>query len=183
MGWKSKENLFYSRKLKKFVDVKTKLLSWVIKNKKGCWVWQGATEGPITHRYGSTRLNGINFKCHRLSYELWKGSIPKGLHIDHLCKNTRCINPDHLEPVTHKENMARGLNATKTHCKRGHEYTPENTYAGIKTKRTCRICIKLRANKRRDDGCYRTEEYKKQRRSLYRKYKAMGKYRKIRGEK
>lgn len=95
--------------------------------------------------------NGVkNTRTHRFSYELYKGQIPKGLVIDHLCKNTSCVNPDHLEVVTSGENTRRGVNyhGTKTHCKNGHEFTPENTYVRPKGYRTCRKCCRIYDTKR-----------------------------------
>ena len=88
----------------------------------------------------------MNRRAHRCSYEFLKGEIPNGLVIDHLCRVRNCINPDHLEPVTPLENMMRGnnqtvTNKTKTVCKNGHEFTPENTYTNpYSGKRKCRTC-------------------------------------------
>lgn len=80
---------------------------------------------------------------HRLSYENFKGKISKELEIDHLCNNRRCVNPDHLEAVTHLTNIQRGLsgmpNRMKTHCIHGHEFTKQNIVIW-KNWRSCRIC-------------------------------------------
>lgn len=96
----------------------------------GCWVW---TAARCRDGYGvfSPRHSG-QLKAHRFAYELLIGPIPDGLVIDHLCRNTACVNPAHLEPVTPKTNVLRGVSAAaqakrRTHCIRGHEYTPENT--------------------------------------------------------
>jgi len=91
------------------------------------------------HGYGHVRaFGGDNWLAHRAMYVLMVGAIPDGLMLDHLCRNRACVNPGHLEPVTHAENQRRGVLA-RTHCKWGHEFTPENTYVGG-GKRTCRIC-------------------------------------------
>jgi hypothetical protein len=112
-----------------------------------CWTWTGVARG--TGGYGGFRYDGRMQFAHRVSYELLVGPIPEGLVIDHLCRNRKCVNPEHLEPVTQTENMARG-SAARTHCKQGHEYTPENTvpvHNGSTASRWCRICLK--ASKRR----------------------------------
>lgn len=93
--------------------------------------------------------------AHRWSYETHVGPIPAGLELDHLCRNTTCINPDHLEPVTRAENNRRkemhlGIGEYATHCVNGHEYTPENTYlrpAGSSGARDCRTCIAERVRR------------------------------------
>ena len=83
--------------------------------------------------------------AHRVAYELMRGPIPDGLTLDHLCRNVGCVNPDHLEPVTMKENILRGYSpaaqaARRDECAHGHAYTPENTYRYANGSRRCRIC-------------------------------------------
>lgn len=78
----------------------------------GCWIWNGSTTGK-DGRYGQFIVNGRPFKAHRWSYEDHKGTIPDGLELDHLCRVTLCVNPDHLEPVTHLVNVRRGLAARR----------------------------------------------------------------------
>ena len=85
--------------------------------------------------------------AHRAYYERYVGPIPEGLVIDHLCRNRRCVNPTHLEPVTSAENNLRGLgpgavNRRKKACHRGHAFTPENTYhpPSDPKHRMCRAC-------------------------------------------
>lgn len=114
--------------------------------KTGCWNWVGSKNKD---GYGNLSINGKNVTSHRFSYELFKSKISKGLTIDHICRNTSCCNPNHLEIVTIKDNILRGTsfaasNARKTHCPQGHEYTKENTYTT--EGRRCRIC-KLKASK------------------------------------
>ena len=118
-------------------------LSDKLYNDEPCWNWVGAKN---KQGYGRFNVNGKAVRTHRYSYELFKKSIPTGLVIDHLCKNTSCCNPDHLEPVTQKENTLKGMTGQhirvpRTHCKRGHEYTPENIIPHTNNKRgRCRIC-------------------------------------------
>lgn len=90
---------------------------------------------------------GRRTRVHRWTYEHFVGPIPDDLPLDHLCRNVACCLPSHLEPVTVLENTLRGdgitaRNSRKTHCKNGHEFTPENTYIKPNTThRQCRICV------------------------------------------
>jgi len=113
---------------------------------KECWLWTGYKGSGGYGRFGANKKVGY---AHRIAYELVKGPIPKGLELDHLCRNPACVNPSHLEPVTHKENMERGTHATKTHCINGHKFTPRNTYTppskpGTRECRTCRAARRQR---------------------------------------
>ena len=94
-----------------------------------CWLWTA----PLTqYGYGSFHISHKRRFAHALAYEWLCGPIPASLEPDHLCRNRACVNPLHLEPVTHRENVLRGASfaasyAHRTYCKHGHEYTPENT--------------------------------------------------------
>lgn len=116
---------------------------------EGCWEW-GA--GHVSAGYGTFTFGGITYRAHRVAYTLARGPIPDGMTIDHLCRNRGCVNPDHLEPVTSRENTLRGVgpsaeNARKTHCVHGHEFTIENTYVYGRF-RFCRTCNRIRSRER-----------------------------------
>lgn len=123
-----------------------------------CWLWtEGRSKGgyPIFH---IPKVGGADRQivyAHRYAYGFCVGPIPEGLTIDHLCETKLCVLPEHLEPTTLRVNVLRSsrapaaINARKTHCKRGHEFTEENTSrfkseAG-RLKRHCRTCDRLRA--------------------------------------
>lgn len=101
-----------------------------------------------TGKFYATGYGRVGYKmAHRLVYEKEVGPIPDGLQIDHLCRNRWCVNSEHLEPVTIKENVLRGegfaaINKRKTHCNSGHEFTVANTYIrkDRPQRRECRIC-------------------------------------------
>lgn len=109
-----------------------------------CWEWTASTiEGYGQFWSGSKRM-----LAHRYCWELLVGPIPKGLQIDHLCRNPLCVNPDHLEPVTSQVNTLRGNNfsaheARRTHCPKGHEYALVEIYGG-RAHRRCIECRKAR---------------------------------------
>lgn len=112
----------------------------------GCWEWQAGKNRKWG--YGTFRVKGYRTKkAHRFSHEFFKGPIPAGLTIDHLCRNKGCVNPDHLEAVTNRENSLRsdniaGRNARKTHCPKGHPYDEKNTFKQFLGGRGCRACNK-----------------------------------------
>lgn len=129
---------------------KSRLFSHCEIQPNGCWLWTGATErngyglftGPAGHPVAKMTV------AHRWSYYAMRGPIPDGMELDHLCNVRGCINPAHLEPVTKAEN-ARRRSERQTHCKWGHEFTPENTRikAGTQNHRICRICHRRNSSK------------------------------------
>ena len=128
----------------------------------GCWLWAAYVNRAGYAQMGvGNKSDGSKRKvnAHRVSYELHTGPIPVGLEIDHKCRVRCCVNPDHLEAVTHQENVRRGIagdvagarERAKTHCKYGHPFSGENLRpkSGGKGHRRCRECGRIRAAKMR----------------------------------
>jgi len=123
-----------------------------------CWEW---TASMYPTGYGHFSIMGQGIRAHRFSYELLVGPIPEGMVIDHLCRTPLCVNPAHLEPVTQRENVLRGVglpaeNARKTHCKHGHELAGANLslFGG---KRRCLAC-RARWQRERHARSYKKEQ-------------------------
>ena len=115
-----------------------------------CWLWSSSLTpgGYALFRVGETKI-----PAHRWAYEQSIGPIPAGLQIDHLCRVRHCVNPSHLEPVTARQNVLRGeglcsVNAHKTSCIHGHEFTATNTYIRTAGGRRCRMCHRISENNR-----------------------------------
>lgn len=116
----------------------------------GCWLWMGA----LTFGYGRFWVNGRNARAHRISYEAFVGPIPDGLVIDHTCRQKSCVNPEHLEVVTHKENVRRGLTgyAIRDKCRSGkHKITAVSFFTYPNGWRRCRQCRTESQRRRRAD--------------------------------
>lgn len=120
---------------------------------EGCWLW--TAKAQTSNGYGQLRVNGRMVLVHRFAYELLVGPIPEGMQIDHLCRVRRCVNPDHLEPVTNLTNRQRSAPfrprmhrptrrphpREQTHCIKGHPFDEANTGAQP-TGRRCRACAR-----------------------------------------
>mgnify|MGYP001580768529 CR=1 FL=1 len=113
----------------------------------GCWLW---TDALTDKGYGKFWLIHRQYFSHVVSWERIYGRTPDGLELDHKCRMPACVNPQHLEPVTHRENILRGLrniisiNARKISCAQGHQFTSENTFINKHGHRQCRTCKRAR---------------------------------------
>ena len=148
----------------------------IVDNNSGCWNFNSMNRNG----YGRIKINRKIFSAHRFAYEVNKGKIPSGLTLDHLCKNRSCVNPEHLEPVTLKENILRGTspqanNAKKSTCINGHPLTGKNLYINPASgQRVCRACknkfgceyVKRKASK---DPDYYHKRWIKQKPNYHRK--------------
>lgn len=122
-----------------------RFLNKIMPQEDGCWLWTAALHSA---GYGIIGNQSGTFYAHRLSYEFFVGEIPQELDIDHLCRVRACVNPDHLEPVTRRENILRGTagqitgarQRAKTHCCNGHEFDEKNTRLNMRGSRVCRAC-------------------------------------------
>lgn len=126
----------------------------------GCWIWTAATNRHGYGMFNPGRSTGRRWRAaHIWAYEHFIGTVPDGLELDHLCRNPRCANPNHLEPVSHAVNIRRGITvqrnrerfAAQTHCKNGHPFSGENLLmsGGIRICRTCKRAAGARTRQRR----------------------------------
>jgi hypothetical protein len=146
----------------------------------GCWLWRASMNNngygqiAIGTKDGGDRRRVL---AHRLSYELARGPIPEGMSLDHLCRKPACVNPDHLEPVSHAENMRRSRGyRRKTECKSGHALTPDNLVprAGKEGQFRCKACLDAAraesATKHRDAKVAKAALYRDANRERVREY-------------
>jgi hypothetical protein len=122
-----------------------------------CWEWRARLDRD-GYGYHWRGQRGLTVMAHRIAYVEMIGAIPGGLELDHLCRNRKCVNPEHLEPVTTRVNQLRGethaaRNSAKTHCPHGHPYSGENLEIRAGGRRACRTC--RREQKRRWDAARR----------------------------
>lgn len=122
-----------------------------------CWLWTASGNG---RGYGKFHVDGTLRYAHRWVYEQLVGPVPAGLELDHLCRVPACVNPDHLEPVTHAENMRRGAptGRRKTHCPQGHPYAGAHLYVTPDGRRDCRTCRRACDTRRRAGRAARSQE-------------------------
>lgn len=133
----------YTRPTKPVVD---RIRERSVVTESGCREWPTLSQnGYGRMRVGSLGKDRRAGYAHIEAYRAFVGEIPAGLQLDHLCRNRACCNPAHLEPVTPSVNAKRGLSGVRpTHCMRGHEFTPENSYVFANGTRGCRACRRLR---------------------------------------
>ena len=132
---------------------------WLLDPATGCWLW---IAGKDAYGYGQFHGGrGLTSRAHRWSWMLYRGEIPSGVFIDHMCRVKHCVNPDHLRLATPAQNTLENSvgitaqNKIKTHCSRGHEYAGRNLAIKIekgKPRRVCRRCSCIHT-KRYEDRC------------------------------
>lgn len=153
-----------------YEDVLRRRIRAKVKIVNGCWIWQRAIN-KVTG-YSHISAYGKSTTAHRLSYRLFKGEIPEGTEIDHLCRVRACCNPDHLEAVTHRVNLERSPlhimfndefrylagSPKQTHCKNGHELTPENRGHHGRCKTCSRRYVAETAARKKNDPAYQERQ-------------------------
>jgi hypothetical protein len=128
-------------------------------NEKGCWIFEGC---KARGGYGLKQIDGKLQLLHRAAYERLVGPLPEGAVLRHRCPGgdePACWNPEHLKPGTQQQNLmesdtAAARQAAQTHCKRGHEFTPENTYLyrGMRNCKACRVVTSRDSKRKRREG-------------------------------
>lgn len=125
--------------------------------KTECWIWTAYKNacgyGWFRGQESKKEWGYTGRLAHRWAYEHFIGKIQEGFELDHICRNRSCVNPEHLQQVTHKENMSNAVEykVRKDYCKKGHLLSPDNLYICYKKngqiRRICRICKKISERK------------------------------------
>ena len=122
-----------------------RVLARIAPDETGCWLWQGTIVKPG----GYPKFSGVY--AHRFTYTTLIGAIPDNHELDHLCRVRHCVNPHHLEAVTHFVNVSRAPFMNLSACKWGHDFTPDNTAIRVRadgaTYRQCRTCVRIRSTR------------------------------------
>ncbi len=160
MTYHDSNRLPVSRKLLTRIFSKIELSAEQFYNNSPCWNWIANINN---HGYGMFSYGGSKRAAHTIMYRLVVGEIRSGLECDHLCRNTRCVNPAHIEPVSRRENVLRGVsgcavNARKTQCEYGHELSGKNLVLPADGSRQCRKC----RNRRQSESQKRQEARRKE---------------------
>lgn len=141
-------------------------------SRSGCWEWNLSLDGD---GYGSIKVAGRARRAARTSYEVFVDDIPEGMVVHQTCQNRACVNPDHLETITNRDQFARGKSdplknfaayyerrRAATHCPNGHPWDEENTrHTGV--QRVCRACLREGMRTRREDDDFRAAERERER--------------------
>lgn len=121
-----------------------------------CEYWEGTSRN--NHGYVTFTTGGVTYMGHIVRWIEKNGPVPEGRELHHICNNPPCVNPDHLMPVTHRENLLASpttliaQQVARTHCPRGHEYSEENTYITNRGSRHCRSCRREKMRELRAEG-------------------------------
>lgn len=135
-------------------DLKTRFEErYIPEPNSGCWLWMGHVIGKTGNEYPILSFNDKHIKAHRFSYQQYKGELIKGLVIHHKCNNPLCVNPQHLEQITQKENLLLGngkmaKQKRQTHCIHGHLLEENNLYIKPNGARQCKVCRRQKAKEK-----------------------------------
>src|SRR5690606_1904894 len=146
-------------------ELSNRILVRIITNSEsGCWLWVGDTRNGYGRIRTYANKKVTYHRAHRYVYEILVGPIPEGYHLHHICENTLCVNPEHMEPKTQEEHNK--IHHAKESCLHGHIFTAENTYIRSNGTKSCRACNRER-NKKYNQKPERKKyqrEYQKRRR-------------------
>lgn len=133
----------HAREMLRLGQIRDRFFARLAQRRNGCWIWTAAKVAGYGLGYSWLTVPTKGAYAHRIAFEYFIGSIPKGRELDHLCRNRACCNPTHLELVTRGENTKRA-NDARTHCNNGHAFTKRNSVTR-KGSRACLKCIRIRA--------------------------------------